>query len=100
VYDTILDVDAVPMAKQVGVAVEPGQLSSDSAVKVGTVSWAQVTVCGVDAEMVAETMVPPDALVPMAKQAGVVALVGHTIWDSAVRPLGRVLADQVPGEVA
>jgi len=100
VNDTIFDVDAVPMAKQVGVADELGQLSWDSAVNAGTVSWVQVTVCGVDAEMVAEMMVPPDAFVPMAKQAGVVALAGHTIWDSPVRPLGRVLVDQVPGEAA
>jgi hypothetical protein len=104
VNERIFDVDAVPITKQVGVALEPGQLSCENDVKLGVVSRVQVTVWGLVAEMVADTITPPDELVPVAKHAGEVALVGHTIWDSEVTPPGRlfdhVLVDQVPGELA
>jgi hypothetical protein len=103
VNDAMIGVDAAPITKQVGVALEDGQVSCENAVTVGTVSDVQVTVWGLEPEIVAARMTPfPDVLVPIAKHAGVVALVGHTICPRAatLAALGNELAVQVDGDVA
>jgi len=62
-------------------------------VVLGMVSLVQVAV---DPEMVAVRRTPSELVPePMARQAGVVALVGHTIWVSWETPLGNELFAQV-----
>lgn len=81
--------EVVPITKHTGWAELLGHTIWESAVVLGMVSFVQVTV---DPEMVAVSSTPLDEVpAPMAMQAGVVALFGHTMSVSWETPDGREL---------
>jgi len=89
----VAPLEVVPLTKQIGCVEELGQTIWESPVVVGMVSLVQVTV---DPEIVAVNRTPFDEVpAPMAMQAGVVALVGHTMEVSWETPEGSALFDHV-----